>query len=152
METDALIATYVEFYRPLCLLICTRCHTTLKPGKSIEKHFRKNHKLKGKELKDLLQHCFSFSPADPDDIPLPDDFSSRIPYLQVYKGFICGTCYFKTVDNSNIYRHFTSFPDCKKETDAFYPVELQSFFQNNRQKRYWAVYSSNPRFNLLRGK
>jgi hypothetical protein len=47
------------------ILICRLCQAAVRPGSSIESHFRQKHQLKGQVLKDIKDYYGTLELADP---------------------------------------------------------------------------------------
>jgi hypothetical protein len=74
------------------ILICRLCRAAVRPDASINSHFRRQHQLKGRVLKDIKDYFSTFELADPTLIPLLDDNSLAIEQLTIYNGYSCCIC------------------------------------------------------------
>ncbi|EXL90517.1 hypothetical protein NOF04DRAFT_20545 [Fusarium oxysporum II5] len=52
------------------MLLCRLCKTAVRPGAGIESHFRQEHQLKGRVLKDIKNYYGSMELADPKFDPI----------------------------------------------------------------------------------
>jgi hypothetical protein len=73
------------------------------PG--IELHFRHEHQLKGKVLKDIKDYYGSIELADPKFAELPEDGSVAVELLDIFSGYSCAACKYYTVARDNTVRH-----------------------------------------------
>ena len=62
------------------ILICRLCQVVVRPGGSIETHFRQKHLLKGQVLKDIKDYYGTLELADP--IPVFSLWSAQPMYLE----------------------------------------------------------------------
>ncbi|KAH7111690.1 hypothetical protein B0J13DRAFT_461702 [Dactylonectria estremocensis] len=90
----------------LRILVCLVCRAAVRPGPSIEMHFRGQHKLKGEHLQAVMSLCSDWLLQDPRCIALPNDGTKAIPYLPVYNGFRCTHCIFMTISRKKIVSHY----------------------------------------------
>ncbi|KAI3574084.1 hypothetical protein IWW34DRAFT_634380 [Fusarium oxysporum f. sp. albedinis] len=98
-----LLDTLQLFYdTKACLLICTQesCKFALSNGPSqVVAHLRDKHNIPTEARKGLHRLLKSLSPKllDPNKALLPADGSARHDKLQVYEGFACLNCPFRTI-------------------------------------------------------
>ncbi|WKT40266.1 Protein of unknown function DUF3505 [Fusarium oxysporum f. sp. vasinfectum] len=100
------------------LLICTQesCKFALFNAPSqVVAHLRDKHHIPTEARKGLYRLLKSLSPTllDPHRTPLPADSSARHDKLQVYEGFVCLNCPFRTISTQLTRRHQSNPPeDC----------------------------------------
>lgn len=108
-EADEFDTTkWVTFNAQLCVLICVQCGSGIRPGSSVERHFRKVHKVTGKALREIVDFGLGLEPlADPHDVPLPADGEAPVEELIVQDGFECLVpgCGYRTISQQLIYTH-----------------------------------------------
>ena len=63
----------VQLNQDYQILICRLCQAAVRPGSSIESHFRRQHQLKGQVLKDIIDYYGALELADPKRIAAPED-------------------------------------------------------------------------------
>ncbi|EXK77479.1 hypothetical protein FOQG_17808 [Fusarium oxysporum f. sp. raphani 54005] len=114
-----LLDTLQLFYdTEACLLICTQesCKFALSNSPSqVVAHLRDKHNVPTEARNGLHRLLKSLSPTllDPNKAPLPADGSARHDKLQVYEGFACLDCPFRTISIQLMRRHQSSPPeDC----------------------------------------
>ncbi|KAI3572913.1 hypothetical protein IWW34DRAFT_837925 [Fusarium oxysporum f. sp. albedinis] len=88
------------------ILICRLCQAAVRPGSSIELHFRRQHQLKGQVLKDIKNYYGTLELADPKLTATPEDNSQAIQYLTISKGYSCNACRYLTTAKDNAVRHW----------------------------------------------
>ncbi|KAH7187200.1 hypothetical protein DER44DRAFT_754017 [Fusarium oxysporum] len=88
------------------MLLCRLCKVAIEPGARIEWHFRGEHQLKGRVLKDIKYYYGSMELADPKFAALPEDNSPAIKLLTILDGYSCVACRHLTVARDNIVRHW----------------------------------------------
>lgn len=82
------------------------CEVGIKPGDGVVSHFRKQHKLKG----DTLQQVITFAASipylsDPATVELPQDGSAPVDRLPRLKGYSYASCRYLTVSRDNAVAH-----------------------------------------------
>jgi hypothetical protein len=60
------------------ILICRLCQAAIRPGRTIESHYRYVHQLKGQVLKDIKDYYGTLELADPTLTATPEDNSQAI--------------------------------------------------------------------------
>ncbi|KAH7261579.1 hypothetical protein BKA59DRAFT_488953 [Fusarium tricinctum] len=122
------------------ILICLLCKQAVRPGRSIEAHFRNIQKYTGDKLKAVLSFCDKQGFQDPTKVPLPANGSKAIPQLPKLGGFSCDNCNFLSFDKSNIrgHRNQCKPQDRKTGEKGWKDVILQSFVKGS-SVRYWIV-------------
>jgi hypothetical protein len=152
-----LLDTLQLFYdTEACLLICTQesCKFALSNSPSqVVAHLRDKHNVPTEARKGLHRLLKSLSPTllDPNKAPLPADGSARHDKLQVYEGFACLDCPFRTISIQLMRRHQSSPPeDCssgvshtravrRRDLDQqFECVYLQTWTTGSTRK-YWII-------------
>lgn len=129
----------VRLYEPCNILICLACKTAVKPGKGIESHFRKQHKLIGNVLQDIIELAGSIPGlCDPATIELPAEGSLAINWLPVLCAYRCTVCQHLTVNKKNILAHHRSAGHETTTATAWELVNVQTFGRQ-RYARYWTV-------------
>ncbi|KAM5527130.1 hypothetical protein FOXYSP1_20399 [Fusarium oxysporum f. sp. phaseoli] len=88
------------------MLLCRLCKSAVRPGTSIESHFRHEHQLKGKVLKDIKDYYGSMELADLKFAELPQDGSVAVELLDIFSGYSCAACRYYTVARDNTIRHW----------------------------------------------
>jgi hypothetical protein len=88
------------------ILICRLCQSAVRPGNSIELHFRRQHQLKGQLLKDIKDYYSTLELADPKLAATPEDNSQAIEQLTISKGYSCNACRYLTIAQDNAVRHW----------------------------------------------
>lgn len=73
------------------------CKAAVRPGTSIESHFRHEYQLKGKVLKDIKDYYGVMELADPKLAELPESGSIAIELLDMPNGDSCAACRYLTV-------------------------------------------------------
>lgn len=94
----------VELNEEHRLLICQLCSNAIRPGKSIEGHFRA-HRIKGSLLRDIVHYCSIMDLQDPLTIAVPTSRSKAVQSLPLLSGFRCTQCHFMTIAKDNTTRH-----------------------------------------------
>ncbi|EXK76860.1 hypothetical protein FOQG_18408 [Fusarium oxysporum f. sp. raphani 54005] len=152
-----LLDTLQLFYdTKACLLICTQesCKFALSNGPSqVVAHLRDKHNIPTEARKGLHRLLKSLSPKllDPNKALLPADGSARHDKLQVYEGFACLNCPFRTISIQLMRRHQSSPPEgCssgvshtrsprRRDLDQqFECVYLQTWTTGSTRK-YWII-------------
>ncbi|KAK2470470.1 hypothetical protein H9L39_18087 [Fusarium oxysporum f. sp. albedinis] len=152
-----LLDTLQLFYdTEACLLICTQesCKFALSNSPSqVVAHLRDKHNVPTEARNGLHRLLKSLSPTllDPNKAPLPADGSARHDKLQVYEGFACLDCPFRTISIQLMRRHQSSPPeDCssgvshtravrRRDLDQqFECVYLQTWTTGSTRK-YWII-------------
>ncbi|KAF6517699.1 hypothetical protein HZS61_003260 [Fusarium oxysporum f. sp. conglutinans] len=88
------------------ILICRLCQAAVRPGSSIETHFRQKHLLKGQVLKDIKDYYGTLELADPKLAATLEDNSEAIEQLVISHGYSCNACRYLTIARDNIVRHW----------------------------------------------
>ncbi|KAL6408600.1 hypothetical protein AUP68_07543 [Ilyonectria robusta] len=124
----------------LRILVCLVCRAAVRPGPSIEIHFRGQHKLKGEHLQAVMSLCSDWLLQDPRCIALPNDGTKAIPYLPVYKGFRCTHCIFMTISRKKIVSHYREKKHNIGDINVkdWEEVGLQTFMRGS-YAQYWVV-------------
>lgn len=128
------------------ILVCRLCHIAVRPGNSIEHHFRGMHKLKGEKLQQIKVFCSGWSFADPWEVKLPQNFSKAIPELPVYAGYSCMLCNYLTISRDRIMDHKRKVKHQagSDKVVIWKSVWLQTFTKG-RCVRYWIVLEDEKR-------
>ncbi|KAL9563895.1 hypothetical protein ACKAV7_011930 [Fusarium commune] len=63
----------VQLNQDYQILVCRLCQAAIRPGSSIELHFRRQHQLKGQVLKDIKDYYGTLELADPKLAAIPKD-------------------------------------------------------------------------------
>ncbi|KAK4451084.1 hypothetical protein QBC34DRAFT_378912, partial [Podospora aff. communis PSN243] len=92
----------IRLYEPCNVLLCLLCAAGIKPGIGAISHFRKQHKLKGKELQQVVAFVASIpNISDPETVQLPQDGIAAIDGLPRLRGYSCTSCRFMTINRDN---------------------------------------------------
>ncbi|KAK1659817.1 hypothetical protein BDP55DRAFT_536264, partial [Colletotrichum godetiae] len=129
--------SFVEINEKHRMLICRKCKAAIRPGSSIESHFRHEHQLKGEVLRDIKDYYSCSDLADPKVDALPGDGGSAIEQLDVLRGYRCSACRYLTTARDNITRHWREAGHTAtgpKSTE----VRLQTWMRG-KYARYWMV-------------
>ncbi|KAH7113461.1 hypothetical protein B0J13DRAFT_681771 [Dactylonectria estremocensis] len=138
------------------VLLCRRCSPSGAVGirsgtNAVRSHFRGQHKLRGKQLEQVLGFVASQAAKhtlnDPHTAELPGDHSLPIEGLPLLRGFRCTEpqCRFLTINKNNMLAHPAGADHELRKGDGrarWEPVILQSFCRG-RYARYWIVDDSN---------
>ncbi|KAF5536828.1 hypothetical protein FPHYL_12880 [Fusarium phyllophilum] len=119
------------------ILICRLCQAAVRPGSSIESHFRRQHQLKGQVLKDIIDYYGALELADPKNIVVPEDNSPAIEELAISGGYSCCTCRYLTVARDNVVCHWREAGHNMIE-EPWINVWLQTWI-GGKHARYWIV-------------
>lgn len=87
------------------ILICQLCQAGVRPGVGIERHFRKEHRLKGQVLQDIKDYFSTIELNDPVTVQIPTDGTAAIEKLKITKGYSCTSYWYLTIARDNITRH-----------------------------------------------
>ncbi|KAH6971905.1 hypothetical protein EDB80DRAFT_744228 [Ilyonectria destructans] len=134
------------------LLICTQseCKYAISIGKScVISHLRDKHKIPTHARKGLFRLLKTLPLSKPDDVSPAEDGSLEHPKLQVYDGFACCECKFRTIHFPTMRRHFSDplATDCPSNTAAvrygnidhlFEYVYLQTWVAGSKRE-YWII-------------
>jgi hypothetical protein len=96
----------VQLNQDYQILVCRLCQAAIRPGSSIELHFRRQHQLKGQVLKDIKDYYGTLELADPKLAAIPKDNSQAIDQLTISHGYSCNACRYLTIARDNIVRHW----------------------------------------------
>ncbi|SLM37315.1 Zinc finger, C2H2 [Lasallia pustulata] len=123
------------------ILLCIKCRAAVRPGISLNTHYRQVHKLTGNEFQRVISFASSVEARDPHQIELPQYRTDRIEQLRELRGYRCMVCEYTTVNRKNIISHCskTGHAGSDKKWEA---VILQSY-SKGRHARYWIV-GANP--------
>ena len=129
IRIDGLAAILPEYP----ILICLICKTAVRPGKSIENHFRHTHRLKGQTLKSINALHSEWTLQDPLHMSPRDKGSQIIPDLKVKHGYSCKVCIYMTISKDNFGKHCSkSHPELRTSTEPQYKeVYLQTWLGGN---------------------
>ncbi|KAI3567873.1 hypothetical protein IWW34DRAFT_874732 [Fusarium oxysporum f. sp. albedinis] len=119
------------------ILICRLCQAAVRPGSSIETHFRQKHLLKGQVLKDIKDYYGTLELADPKLAATPEDNSEAIEQLVISHGYSCNACRYLTIARDNIVRHWREAGHGAAE-ERWTEVRLQTWM-GGHYARYWIV-------------
>jgi hypothetical protein len=119
------------------ILICRLCQAAVRPGSSIETHFRQKHLLKGQVLKDIKDYYGTLELADPKLAATPEDNSEAIEQLVISHGYSCNACRYLTIARDNIVRHWREAGYGAAE-ERWTEVRLQTWM-GGHYARYWIV-------------
>ncbi|KAL6405863.1 hypothetical protein AUP68_11003 [Ilyonectria robusta] len=147
---------YVQLNEEYKILMCRHCCISIRPGISIERHFRQEYQLKGPVLREIIDYFQSMELNDPVHATLPEDGSAPVALLKVRHGFSCTQCRYLTVARDNITRHGREARDkhgqsarggCsgaveRRGNRQYTDVQLQSWQQGGRA-RYWIINDGN---------
>ena len=92
------------FYSSSRVLMCRLCQSGVR---AMGRHFRREHRLKGRILQAIIAYEQEASPVDPVKAALPPDGSGRIPQLWLTRGFSCADCRYLTANRNNMISHYT---------------------------------------------
>ncbi|GKU10457.1 unnamed protein product, partial [Fusarium langsethiae] len=120
------------------ILICRLCQSAVRPGSSIELHFRRQHQLKGQLLKDIKDYYGTLELADPKLAATPEDNSEAIEQLVILHGYSCNACRYLTIARDNIVRHWREAGHGAAE-ERWTEVRLQTWMGGRNHARYWIV-------------
>ncbi|KAL9565573.1 hypothetical protein ACKAV7_009755 [Fusarium commune] len=109
----------------------------VRPGSSIETHFRQKHLLKGQVLKDIKDYYGTLELADPKLAATPEDNSEAIEQLVISHGYSCNACRYLTIARDNIVRHWREAGHGAAE-ERWTEVRLQTWM-GGHYARYWIV-------------
>ncbi|CAG1999049.1 unnamed protein product [Fusarium graminearum] len=138
------------------LLICTQesCKFALSNAPSqVVAHLRDKHHISTEARKGLhrLLKSLSPTPLDPHRVPLPADGSARHDKLQVYEGFVCLNCPFRTISAQLARRHQSNPPeDCssgishtravrRRDLDQQFECVYLQTWTTGSTRRYWII-------------
>jgi hypothetical protein len=85
------------------MLLCRLCKAAIRPGAGIKSHFRQEHQLKGKVLKDIKDYYGVMELAAPNLAALPEDNNLGIEQLAILDGYSCEACRYLTVAMINYF-------------------------------------------------
>jgi hypothetical protein len=74
------------------MLLCWLCKSAVRPGPSIESHFRHEHQLKGKVLKEVKNYYETMELADPKFAELQEDGSVAVELVDMLSDYSCAAC------------------------------------------------------------
>ncbi|KAG7404443.1 putative AC transposase [Fusarium oxysporum f. sp. rapae] len=111
--------------------------SAIRPGSSIELHFRRQHQLKGQVLKDIKDYYSTLELADPKLAATPEDGSQAIDQLTISHGYSCNACHYLTTAKDNIVRHWREAGHGAEE-ERWTEVLLQTWI-GGKHARYWIV-------------
>jgi hypothetical protein len=137
----------VQLNQDYQILICRLCQAAVRPGSSIESHFRRQHQLKGQVLKDIKDYYGTLELADPKLTATPEDNSQAIEYLTISKGYSCNACRYLTIAQDNAVRHWreaghSTAAAAAAEEARWTEVRLQTWI-GGRHACYWIVRDDN---------
>ncbi|KAG8664772.1 uncharacterized protein FPOAC1_013552 [Fusarium poae] len=113
----------VQLNQDYQILICRLCQSAVRPGSSIELHFRRQHQLKGQILKDIKDYYSTLELAD--------------PKLAISHGYSCNACRYLTIARDSIVRHRREAGHDIAE-EPWIKVRLQTWI-GGKHARYWIV-------------
>ncbi|KAF7532207.1 hypothetical protein G7Z17_g13664 [Cylindrodendrum hubeiense] len=97
---------HVQLNEEYGMLICQHCCHAIRPGQSIARHFRREHQLKGPDLREIIDYFEGMGLSDPVYATLPEDGSAPIVPLKIHHGFSCVECRYLTIAGDNITKHW----------------------------------------------
>ncbi|GKU07275.1 unnamed protein product [Fusarium langsethiae] len=127
----------VQLNQDYQILVCRLCQAAIRPGSSIELHFRRQHQLKGQVLKDIKDYYSTLELADPKLAVIPEDGSQAIDQLTISHGYSCNACHYLTTAKDNIVRHWREAGHGAGE-ERWTEVLLQTWI-GGKHARYWIV-------------
>ncbi|KAH7186696.1 hypothetical protein DER44DRAFT_639829, partial [Fusarium oxysporum] len=133
----------VQLNQDYQILIYRLCQAAIRPGSSIESHFRRQHQLKGQVLKDIIDYYGELELADPKRIAVPEDNGPAIKELVISGGYSCCICRYLTIAYDNIVRHWREAGHNTAE-EPWTKVRLQTWM-GGRHARYWIVRDDSDR-------
>ncbi|EXA30654.1 LOW QUALITY PROTEIN: hypothetical protein FOVG_17988 [Fusarium oxysporum f. sp. pisi HDV247] len=74
------------------MLLCRLCKSAVRPGPGIESHFRHEHQLKGKVLKEVKNYYEMMELANPKFAELQEDGSVAVELVDMLSGYSCAAC------------------------------------------------------------
>ncbi|KAH7231127.1 hypothetical protein BKA59DRAFT_560540 [Fusarium tricinctum] len=119
------------------ILICRLCQAAIRPGSSIELHFRRQHQLKGQVLKGIKDYYSTLELVDPKLAVTPKDNSQAIEYLAILTGYSCNACRYLTIAQDNAVRHWREAGHGEAE-ERWTQVRPQTWM-GGHYARYWIV-------------
>ncbi|KAF4331910.1 hypothetical protein FBEOM_14308 [Fusarium beomiforme] len=127
----------VQLNQDYQILVYRLCQAAIRPGSSIELHFRRQHQLKGQVLKDIKDYYGTLKLADPKLAVIPEDNSEAIEQLAISYGYSCNACRYLTIARDNIVRHWREAGHGVAE-ERWTEVRLQTWM-GGHYARYWIV-------------
>jgi hypothetical protein len=127
----------VQLNQDYQILVCRLCQAAIRPGSSIELHFRRQHQLKCQVLKDIKDYYSTLELADPKLAATPEDGSQAIDQLTISHGYSCNACHYLTTAKDNIVRHWREAGHGAEE-ERWTEVLLQTWI-GGKHARYWIV-------------
>jgi hypothetical protein len=109
--------------------------------KALRQHLQRRHRLPVAQRQLLLRHCQSLDLITrPEDLQLPPDHSSTLPFLPVKKGYSCCQCRYLTCSRKQARNHANQVYKLTLQacTNSYHSVQLQSWFSGSRAL-YWIV-------------
>ncbi|KAH8591171.1 hypothetical protein B0O99DRAFT_719407, partial [Bisporella sp. PMI_857] len=128
-------------------LICKTCQYALAVSKSqVTSHLWEKHRICPESRRDITPLIRSLKIPNPTDIRLRPDQSLVHPHLEVYRGYACLTCRFRTINLDTITRHVSSCcPPPRASSvrrrnpdDLYQDVRLQTWVAG-ASRQYWIV-------------
>ncbi|KAF3761218.1 hypothetical protein M406DRAFT_75957 [Cryphonectria parasitica EP155] len=95
----------VELNEEYQILLCRLCNNAVRPGNSIEGHFRA-HKIKGQLLRDIVDYYSTMKLQNPLTTDIPAERSKPVQGLLLLHSFRCIQCCFLTIARDNMMQHW----------------------------------------------
>ena len=96
--------SFLEYVAEYNVLLCLRCRRRVTVGDKVSVHLRNVHRMKGDELKAMVEYGRSLPPAS-SELLLPPHGSRPRPELPILEGYSCGGCDHLTINRNNINHH-----------------------------------------------
>ncbi|KAH6871995.1 hypothetical protein B0T10DRAFT_541398 [Thelonectria olida] len=131
---------YAQINEQHRVLVCQLCPGGVRPGSAIDRHFRREHGLKGQILREINDYFAAMELNDPMYVTLPEDGSAAIQLLNVVRGYCCTMCRYPTIARDNITRHWRTagHEATSRGQKQYVEVLLQSWMQGGHA-RYWII-------------
>lgn len=128
-------------------LICRTCQYASAVSKSqVTSHLWEKHQICSESWQDITPLIRSLRIPNPTGIRLPPDQSLVHPHLEVYRGYACLTCKYRTINLETITCHVSScFPHprapstCRLDPDDLYQDMLLQTWVSGASCKYWIV-------------
>jgi hypothetical protein len=128
-------------------LICKACQYALAvSGSQVTSHLWNKHQIRPESRRDITPLIRSLKIPNPTDIRLRPDKSLVHPHLEVYRGYACLTCKYRTINLETMTRHVSSCcpppraPSTRRRNpdDLYQDVQLQTW-ASGASRKYWIV-------------